>query len=329
MKYLNKFNESRYIRKIKDYTPPDGWVNVKIDHYLFQRMEKYVYDIDYFVKGGKLSRNKYNLHKKLDVLAKIDSYLEDTKVSIQKKISLICILQYLKELRDHFDPSSSGFLLEGFLATLIHGKIIKGREVADISTSYDELDAVEFDTKGHKIENKVKYQIKLYKKDASGIININFNEVLDYYVICLKDGDNIDVHILVGNEIEDPDHYIGKFASRLKGTDNWVREKITRLGKKKFFCVKMSKLDNSNKSKQVLNVGKLDDLILKCGEKIKDCIANVYNSLSDLSYDIDSLVTGRTPSGTQIDVDTSRMNAIISSNKIKREIDDLTKEIKK
>ena len=89
----------------------------------------------------------------------IDKYINDNKVSVQSKISIITILQYLKEIRNHFNPSSSGFLLEGFLATLIHGEIIKGNRPADIKTSYNQLDAVRFKSTGGP---GTTYQIKLY-----------------------------------------------------------------------------------------------------------------------------------------------------------------------
>ena len=101
---------------------PDGWVNIKIDDQLFIRMDRYVNTLDDLVGN----ENIYDLYKKIEVLSNIDKYINDNKVSVQSKISIITILQYLKEIKNYFNPSSSGFLLEGFLATLIHGKIIKG-----------------------------------------------------------------------------------------------------------------------------------------------------------------------------------------------------------
>jgi hypothetical protein len=135
---------------------PEGWINIKIDDQLFIRMDRYVNTLDKIVGNT----NKYDLFKKIEVLSNIDNYIKDNKVSVQSKISIITILQYLKEIRNHFNPSSSGFLLEGFLATLIHGKIIKGNRPADIKTSYNELDAVRFEsTDSGKVVKT--YQIKL------------------------------------------------------------------------------------------------------------------------------------------------------------------------
>lgn len=323
---FNYVNEARYIRKVKQYTPPDGWVNVKIDDLLFKRMEKYVYDIDDLVV--KNDRDRYNLFLKINVLSNIRNIIADKEINIQKKISLICILQYLKELKKHFNASSSGFLLEGFLATLIHGKIVPGRKLADITTTYNELDAVEFDT-----QTKIKYQIKLYKKNKNGIINVNFKKALNYYVICLKDEatdkDKVDIHILDGRNTNKP-NYIGRFSSS-KDVNNFIKPKKNSKGEPigSFIPISISKLNRNLNSKKTLEISNLDDLIEISKEGIKDMISNVYNNLSDLSYDIDSLVSGRGPNGDQIDVDTARLNSIMSASKIKKEINNLTKHIKK
>ena len=76
---------------------PDGWVNIKIDDQLFIRMDRYVNTLDKVVGNT----NKYDLFKKIEVLSNIDNYIKSSKISVQSKISIITILQYLKEIKNY------------------------------------------------------------------------------------------------------------------------------------------------------------------------------------------------------------------------------------
>ena len=74
---------------------PQGWINVKLDNQLYKRMNRYVYTLDKIVG----TRYKYDLYKKIDSISNIDRHIDDPNLSIQSKISIITILQYLKEIR--------------------------------------------------------------------------------------------------------------------------------------------------------------------------------------------------------------------------------------
>jgi len=170
--------EIKKFEKFSEPIVPGGWVNVKVDEQLFIRMSRYVSSLDeILLNTGGSSKDKYNLFKKIEILSNIENYIasNNSKVSIQTKISVITLLQYLKEIKDFFNPSASGFLLEGFLATLIHGKLVKGYKPSDITTSYSDLDAVQFQTHGYKGIKKLDYQIKLYRK-GSNIRTLLFHE---------------------------------------------------------------------------------------------------------------------------------------------------------
>jgi len=302
---------------------PEGWVNVKIDDQLFIRMDRYVNTLDRIVGN----RYKYDLYKKIESLSNIDKYISSSEISIQSKISIITILQYLKEIRNHFNPTSSGFLLEGFLATLIHGKIIEGNRPADIKTSYDELDAVRFKSTGGSGKT---YQIKLYMKGSN--IKVNMSEPCDYYVICLKDGNEIYVHILDGRDSKHK-QFIGGILSAqyIKGkpiTYPPNRESYIRFdGTKEYMIINTKKLEN-NPLKMKLDIGNIDSLIVKCGEEVMKSINDTYIKLSELHYNIDSLVTGIDKDKKIIPVDEAKSNADRTISELTQSISKLSDDIR-
>lgn len=155
-------------------------------------MSRYVPALDRLMSKLEKSAYKFDLHQKIEVLSQIDTYLNNEKITIQEKISVITLLQYLNEIVNNFNASSSGFLFEYYLATLIHGNINnKGNDAygpvdissADLSTSYTEIEPTRFSVaSGSK---KLTYQIKLYKKprkyvliNTSKLRNDNMNIVL-------------------------------------------------------------------------------------------------------------------------------------------------------
>lgn len=298
-----------------------GWVNVKIDNQIYIRMSRYVPALDRLSK-----RNKYNLAKKIDILSNVETYLENKNVSLRDKISIISILQYLKEIRDEkqFNPSSSGFLLEGFLATLVYGEVTNDYGIADITTSYNELIPLVYKSNDPESNlRRLDFQIKLYK--LGGDIKVNFTTLCDYYVICLKKPDSISVHILDGKREKLPgnrenSYYIGKFARKIRGTNEFLRGEE---GGKQYIVIDTNKLERQNKHRRELNVGDLDSLIVKCGENVQRSIKSVYDHLSDLHYDIDSILIGRDKNRKHIDVDTAASNANLTMDRISREVDNL------
>jgi len=314
------------IKKFENFkTDLVGWVNVKIDNQIYIRMSRYVPALDRLSKG-----NKYNLAKKIDILSDVDKHLESKKVSLRDKISIISILQYLKEIRDEkqFNPSTSGFLLEGFLATLVYGNVTNDYGIADITTSYSELIPLVYkadDPEGSNLRN-LDFQIKLYK--MGGDIKVNFTKLCDYYVICLKGTDYISVHILDGKRkafgVNKNDYYIGNFARKIRGTDKFMRGEEAG---KKYIVIDTNKLERENSHVRKLNVGNLDNLIAKCGDNIQRSIKSVYDHLSNLHYDIDSILIGRDKYRKPIDVDTAADNANKTIDSISIEVDNLKRNL--
>jgi hypothetical protein len=329
MKYLKKYET----KLIDDVTQLGGWVNVKIDEKLFIRMARYVLALDTLCKRPS---DRFNLFKKIEMLSNVDTYMNDTNVDIQTKISIITLLQYLNELKNQFNPSSSGFLLEGFLAALIHGIKVSGYKPADVSTAYSELDAVRFEADTTRGIKKIDYQIKLYKK--GGNIKINWKEICDYYVICLKDGDKIEVHILTPGDPEDTEKkvddmsWIGRYAQN-KTEGGFIRyNKTDKDGNQSLPYV----LLNTNKLRhhsfmRVLDVGdaKIESLIEKCGRSVKRSISSVYGHLSELHYNVDSLVSGYNKNKVKITAAVAKKETDETIKQITREVSNLERNIRR
>ncbi len=321
MKHLIKFEG------IDDVSKLTGWVNVKIDHQLFIRMSRYVLALDTLCDRPS---DKYNLFIKIDMLSNIESYINNVDVDIQTKISIITLLQYLNEIKTKFNPSSAGFLLESFLACLIHGEVIPGYEEADITSSYSELDAVQFKTSSSRGIKKLNYQIKLYK--SGGNIKIKWKELCDYYVICLKNSNNtIDVHIL-SKDPNDADSYIGKFAVNIIKSvkpNDFIRDagretQYILLNTKKLYTE-----GRAHEHKRTLDIkdDTINGLILACGNSVKNSIEKVYNNLSELHYNVDSLVSGLDKNKVKISPDRAKKNADITLRKISNDVSNLKRDI--
>lgn len=350
MKYLKKFES------VDDSVDRlSGWINIKIDEQLFIRVAKYVNALDTLLEN---QRYKFDLYKKLEILSEIDTKLTNS-IDIQTKISVITLLQYINEIKSQFNPSSAGFLLEGFLAALIHGKKIKGNKAADITgrqtpeenqvedeytdkyleTSYKDLEAVEFETESGDNLNKITYQIKLYKKGNN--IKIKMNKICNYYVICVKDGDGknspIDVHILTPgdprltydqNKIDNS--FIGQYATKVRGAEN--RNTYMRKTKTKneipYIEINTNLLKNHNyKVTLKTDDNTINNLISKCAESVKDSIENVYNHLSELHYDVDSLVSGYSKNKIKISSTEAKLKTDETLKKISDEVNKLENDI--
>lgn len=300
---------------------PKGWVNIKLDQQLGLRMGKYVSALDRILSF----KNKYDLRYKLKKIKEIQDNITNPKYSIQTKISIITILQYMKELRAYFNPSSSGFLLEDFLAALIHAKKVGGTGISDIN---------EYVEGGGRHRT---YQIKFYKKE-DGKIKVNMSETCDFYVICLKDGskdtDPIEIHVLDG---KDPysSTFIGRFAQYKDGyhsggrslldppsEESYIREE----GGKRYVNITKGKLNKGGKG-EILDVGNLDELIAICSQDIMNSIKETYDKLSELHYNIDSIVSGVDKRGKRIDIDLARSNADRTIGELTRSISKLGDDI--
>jgi len=265
------------IKKFKQFEASlGGWVNVKIDNQIHLRMAKYVYAIDTLI--GK-SSDRYNLSKKIEILSNIDEEITNSNIDVRTKISIITLLQYLNELSKYFSATSSGFLLENFLATLIHGVPKRGTTPVDIESG------LEVAARGLQGVKSVTYQIKLY---TSPKIKINWTERCDYYVICLREQKDIDVYILSGDETKE--NYIGNFAD-LRKDGGIVRYKNIIKRTSPYIQLDKDFLPTGIEPHK-LKISKVENLIKKCGEDLQSSISGIYNDISNLQYCVDALISG-------------------------------------
>lgn len=337
------------IEKFESFSGLGGWVNVKIDKQLKHRIKKYVTALDELMitKSNKdKEKNKkdksekattdtfnrsdiYNLQKKITALSNVNQYIGNDRIDLQTKISVITLLQYLREIKKYFNPSAAGFLLETFLAALVHGEEIPGNQVADISSStVTDLDVVQFETQGYRGIAKLTYQIKLYKKGNQ--IKINWTDLCDYYVICLKDGEDIDVHILSSN-VKDS-NYIGGYSvidtstgSFVRDAGKYIRDKEGNRKKVKYVMLNTNTVKFQKSPSSRLNISQVDELISSCAKKAQQSIKTIYDNLSTLHYDIDSIVSGVDSNGHRITVENAKKRADKTIEKIKTNVQNIYK----
>lgn len=302
----------------------EGWINVKIDKFIYVRMMRYIPSLDNIILLNNDVSSKYDLYKKVQILSNVENWVNNENITVQDKISIITILQYLKEIVNNFSASSAGFLMEGFLATLISAKIVEGHGKVDIL-------GPKFETESH-----LTYQIKLYQKGSSIKIHMS-EEMCDYYVICVKDGNLITINILSGSPTN-LDFYIDQERFTRSRKIKSPEEEIIHLENlpihhrsdnpdfsKPYIIIDTSKLCNAlSGSNIVLNIStaNINGLIAKCGKTIIDYLKTVYNQLSDLHYNIDTLVTG-------IDKQLKVVSPDVAYDEIGKNIITITDEVKK
>ena len=311
MKFLKEF------KSVDDISKLSGWVNIKIDEQLYIRMAKYVSALDSIM--SRVS-DRFDLYKKIEMLSNVDIYIQNSDIDIQTKISIITLLQYLNEIKEHFNASTSGFLLEGFLAALIHGVKIGDYGPSDISSSYSDLDAVQFKSESGSGVKKRDYQIKLYKN--KGNIKINWKKKCDYYVICLKNEDRtIDVHILT-NDPTDKDSYIGNYLVVPRGMRDvdYILSLNNIIDHVNLNTNKLYTKNHKYLIKLDIKSETIDMLISNCGDNIKESISKVYDSLSELHYDVDSLVSGYDKNKKRIPILLAKKNADRTISRITNDI---------
>ena len=112
----------------------NSWVNIKIDNDLALRISRYAKAIDYY-------SDRYEIEDKLEILS--DPSIIDG--GIQYNLSVIMLLQYLKEIRTNFNSQTGGYLIEDYISGLLHlPKRVEDYKVVDLW------------------DGRYKYQIKFY-----------------------------------------------------------------------------------------------------------------------------------------------------------------------
>jgi hypothetical protein len=324
MKIISKFKlfEEKDLKAI-----PQGWVNVKIDQQIEIRLRRYIEVLDnYLISIGEMRVNeKGNLFKKIEALSNADRLISNPRTSIQTKLSIVTILQYLNEIRSNFNASTGGFLIESLIASLIHGKPLHDRGKVDI------IGKKEVET------DKLKYQIKLYKKNSD--CNIEFPENkekrCDYYVICYKSDDRIEIIILDGKN-ESDSSYIENFCKKVerittRTSDKVVKDQIFKYTKqknpKRFVTLSTKIIDSNFEFKKIIEFGRIDSIIESCGRNIQETITKLYDDISQLQYLSETIITGYNPELKTMTVDQAKQQADKIIDDIRDDIEGLSSEL--
>jgi len=288
MKYWNENID--YIRIVP--STPTGWVNVKVDMEVIKRVRRYSAGL---VNPDKISDNSHEAFtSKLKVLSEISNRDKNStsnnigRSEVQKQMSAIILLHYVNEIKTFFTPSTSGLLFESFLGGLIpYAKVTEDNGKADISVPIP----------GGSIE----YQVKLYSENASNVdiafkdklpagqpsIYPNGENPLDYYLICVKNGDKIDIYLLDSDR--DSPYYYSKFRSgKGKGDKRIIIETSQTFS--------LSELKTKSSSipglKYTLNLSDLEGKINVIGKSIKTNLDFLYKQLSEFQYNVETIITG-------------------------------------
>jgi len=288
LKYWNENVD--YIRIVP--STPTGWVNVKVDMEVIKRVRRYSAGL---VNPDKISDNSHDAFvSKLKVLSEISNKDKNStsnnigRSEVQKQMSAIILLHYVNEIKTFFTPSTSGLLFESFLGGLIpYAKVTEDNGKADISVP----------APGGNIE----YQVKLYSENSSNVdiafkglvpdgqpsIHPNREMPLDYYLICIKNGDKIDIYLLDSNP--NSPYYYSKFrAGKGKGDKRTIN-----ITSQTFSLSELSAKSSSIPGlKYTLNLSDLEGKINVIGKSIKTNLDNLYKQLSEFQYNVETIITG-------------------------------------
>ena len=309
LKYWNK--KIDYIKCLLDVAiTPTGWVNVKVDMEVIKRVRRYSNGL---VNPDKVSDNSHEAFiSKLKVLSEISNKDKNIvannidRSEIQKQMSAIILLHYVNEIKTFFTPSTSGLLFESFLGGLIpFAKVTEDNGKADISVP---------STGGN-----TDYQVKLYSENSSNVgialratakegdIISEFpnGEIpLDYYLICIKRGDMIDIYIL--NDDSTSPCFYHKFRSGYK------KDKPDETYTSNTFSLSLLKNSTVPELKYTLNLSDLEGKINIIGKGIKRNLDFLYKQLSQFQYNVETIITGVDEKSQKI-IDDNKFQ-IISKN---------------
>jgi len=270
----------------------DSWINVKADKDLHLRVSRYTRALDAY---NNITQNNIDgLKERLKILSN-----PHVRGGVQLKLSMVLLLQYLKEIKSNFDSSSAGFLLEDYIAGLLHSSKKGDNKTADFVDS----------------DGKT-YQIKFYK-EKSGQISIN-PILCDYYIIALKYATDNTIRIFIIKPGEGLDSKGIPYIYVRGNDDDFIDTK--KKGAPKW--IDMTRVKDEVKP-IILEISNLDENIKRLSDDLKTYISSLYDSISSLNYNIETIITG-------VDKD----NKVIKPSEIDnyysdagRDIDSITKHL--
>jgi hypothetical protein len=325
-KYRNKrywdiFYRENGVIKNEDYydlvpITPTGWVNVKVDMEIVKRVRRYS-------KGIATNNLGYDSFKgKLKEFQRISSLSLEKKRGAKKKrrtiqteMSVIIMLHYINEIKDFFTPSSSGFLFESFLAGLIpNARVKEDNTSADIVAGND------------------KYQIKLISNETDYVDLVKDGvEYLDYYIICLKFSDKIDIYIVKKDNlvnVNPDDDILTVGLRRRREGEIEARENKPKLKLKNIKVNTPIYID-----KYTIELSMIESRIAAIGKDLKSSLDSLYDEISKFQYNVETLITGTKADGSivkeQSEFENYYQEGVKNIEKIRIELENLKNSIEK
>jgi hypothetical protein len=260
---------------------PTGWVNIKVDMEIIKRVRRYSKSLGTNTEGFQSFKDKLNDLKRTSSGIKLRKRSRET---IQKEMSVIILLHYINEIKNFFTPSGAGFLFESFLAGLIpNAKVKEDNSKCDVYA-----DGKKYQVKLYSsLENSLSIAYELIKEKVDGKEVIVGMNSMDYYLICLKYADKVDIFILDGKN-EKSDAYYQKF--RTDGLTRTGRNQIPQhLRKFKVSSIVKNCPENMKFSIDLIN---LEEKIRKIASGLKETLDDLYSQLSEFQYNVESIITG-------------------------------------
>lgn len=270
---------------------PTGWVNIKVDLEVVKRVRRYARTLGTNTKGHQSFLDKLEEFQKFSSLKRDESYIRRLKRGrIQKEMSCILLLRYIDEIKDFFNPSQSGFLLESFISGLIpNARTKEDNSPVDIKTSTD------------------RYQLKFvdFKAEYIDIVRDLDGSLLDYYILAIKYVDKIEIFVVSGQEMtrrieaETPMRFVTAGLKKVKPGEPVpvVRE----VGTQRFSMKYLTPItDESILNRFTIDLTNIEGRISNLGESLKENLDKLYSELSDFQYNVETITTGITQDGKVI-----------------------------
>jgi hypothetical protein len=250
---------------------PTGWINVKIDMEVIRKIKRFSVNLSNGNTPSDFMRKLKYLSDPKKLIGN-NKYGDDMDIteSIQRRMSAIMLLRYIKEIKDYFNPSQSGFLFESFIAGLIPGVVPDDNSFCDVIG-----------------DDKTKYQIKFIEYKADNI-SLEFSKDpkkwCDYYIIALKEHNRIHIWRLAKD--------MGSLAPTVRNPRSQKSMIDYYMTPKSGISVAKLK-ENLNESIYTkIDLIKIDSMIDEISHGLENTIENLWNNVSDLQYNIETILTG-------------------------------------
>lgn len=243
MKHLTRFNEN-------------SWVNIKIDRDVFNRVKRFISAVS--VVGDRTGVKGLEAKLKYIGNPRKPSYTS-TNEKIQEQMGALILLRYLNELKNNFDATSAGKLLESFIAGLVGGEVLGDNGPVDIQAG-----------------NQT-YQIKFYDFNSNSL-SIN-PATCNHYIIALKNEDMIYIWRLSNTNTTPTQISIHTYMNAGNTALN-----LTSLKDRMDLAIE---LDVSSSS--------IEDRIERLSAGLNTDMSKIWKEIASLQENVESIVTGVAP----------------------------------